>query len=190
MRSEAPFITALAALAVAPVVACAEGGNVPASPAGVVRESITVTSRSFGGGSQIPIPCTCDGEDSAPDVTWSSPPEKTQSLVITLDDMEGGNGAGDAGTHWVVFDIQPEARELHAGEEPAKVGGKLGRTEKGTGGYHGPCPPRHQGHHYALRVFALDRALGLAESADREALNAAMSGHVLGAGELIGTVIR
>jgi Raf kinase inhibitor-like YbhB/YbcL family protein len=111
-------------------------------------------------------------------------------LVITLDDMEGGNGAGDAGTHWVVFDIQPDTRQLHAGEDPAKVGGKLGRTEKGTAGYHGPCPPRHQGHHYALRVFALDRTLGLAESTDRESLNAAMNGHVLGAGELIGTVVR
>ena len=66
MKPEAPFLAALAALL---LVACAEGGTIPASPPGVVRESITVTSRSFAAGSEIPIPYTCDGDNSAPDVT-------------------------------------------------------------------------------------------------------------------------
>ena len=120
---------------------------------------------------------TCDGNDATPDVTWSSPPEGTQALVITLDDMEARPGSA---TRWVVFDIRPEARSLRAGADPAALGGKLGRNDAGGTGYRGPCPPRHEGHHYVLRVMALDRPLGLAESSSRESVNAAMEGHVLG----------
>jgi Raf kinase inhibitor-like YbhB/YbcL family protein len=130
---------------------------------------------------------TCDGADTAPDVTWSSPPEGTRSLVITLDDVEGSE---ESATRWVVFDIRPEARSLRAGADPATLGAKLGRTDGKTNGYHGPCPPRHLGHHYSLHVIALDRALGLDDAASREAVNAAMNGHVLASGELVGTVVR
>ena len=57
-----------------------------------------------------------------------------------MDDMEGGNGAGEAGTHWVVFDIRPEARELRAGKS-TKLGGKLGRTEGGPAAITAPALP-------------------------------------------------
>jgi Raf kinase inhibitor-like YbhB/YbcL family protein len=169
------------------LAACATTGKLPASPPGVVPESITVTSRSFSSGAAIPIDFTCDGSNTTPDVTWSSPPEGTKSLVITLDDLEplGGNGA-----RWVVVDVKPEARSIRAGEDVAAVGGRLGLNDVGEAGYHGPCPPRREGHHYALRVLALDRALGLPEAAVRDRVNAAMEGHVLGSGELVGTVSR
>ena len=48
-------------------------------------------------------------------------------------------------------------------------------------------PGRQADHHYHFEVFALDRTLALAGGADRDALLAAMRGHVLARGELIGT---
>jgi hypothetical protein len=167
--------------------ACAVTGKVPASPAGVVPESITVTSKSFSSGGAIPIELTCDGSGASPDVTWSSPPEATKALVVTFDDLEAPSGHL---THWVVLNVRPEARVLRAGADVSAVGGVLGRNDGGEIAYAGPCPPRHRGHHYALRVIALDKALKLPEGAGRETVDAAMEGHVLGWGELIGTVFR
>jgi Raf kinase inhibitor-like YbhB/YbcL family protein len=168
------------------ICSCAAASNLPASPSGVTPESITVTSRSFSRGGAIPIEHTCDGGDTSPDVTWSSPPEGTKALVLTFDDTDTAGAA----TRWIVMNINPEARSLKAGADPSTVGGKLARNDKGQVGYTGPCPARHEGHHYTLRVIALDSPLKLDEAADREAVNAAMEGHVLGSGDLVGTVFR
>jgi Raf kinase inhibitor-like YbhB/YbcL family protein len=169
------------------LTACPANGNLPASPAGVTPESITVTSRSFSSGGAFPIDCTCDGKNTPPDVTWSSPPEGTQSLVLVLDDLEAPAGSG---THWLVLDVSPDVRSLAAGKDPATVEGKVVQNDKKEASYRGPCPPHREGHHYALRVIALDRKLGLPETAGRERVNAAMEGHVLGSGELVGTSSR
>ena len=178
---------AIFALLPATALSCAASSSVPASPAGVVVESITVTSKSFSSGRPIPLDHTCDGSNTSPDVTWSSPPEGTQSIVITLDDVEGGDGVS---SRWIMFDIRPEARTFRAGADPSSVGAKVAKLDADHTGYRGPCPPRRVGHHFSLRVTALDRPLGLTETADREAVNAAMNGHVLGTGELVGTVVR
>jgi len=160
---------------------CAAGAGLPASPPGVVLERITVTSRSFSSGASIPVDLTCDGKNTSPDVTWSSPPEGTRSLVITMDDLEASTGRG---TRWIVMDVRPEARSLPAGADASAVGARLGRNDSGEVGYSGPCPARHVAHHYSLRVIALDRPVGLAEAASREQLDAALEGHVLGFGDV------
>ena len=57
-------------------------------------------------------------------------------------------------------------------------------------GYDGPCPPWNDAllHHYHFRVVALDVAhLPLAAGFSREALQAAMQGHVLAEAEIVGT---
>ena len=52
----------------------------------------------------------------------------------------------------------------------------------------GPKPPRGHGvHHYHFQVFALDERLPLGVGADRDALVDAMQGHVIAAGEVVGT---
>jgi Raf kinase inhibitor-like YbhB/YbcL family protein len=152
-----------------------------------VAESITVTSRSFGPGGAILVDATCDGGDVSPEVTWSSPPDGTKALVVTLDDLDT---QGADGTRWLLVDVKPDVRRLKPGVEPAEVAAQLGRNGSGQPGYRGPCPPHRLGHHYSLRVFALDRALELPAPPDREAVNTAMDGHVLGSGELVGTASR
>ena len=57
-------------------------------------------------------------------------------------------------------------------------------------GYAGPCPPKLEIHHYFFRLFALNAPLGLTAAASRSTLDAALSGHVLAEGALVGTFSR
>ena len=54
-------------------------------------------------------------------------------------------------------------------------------------GHFGPHPPRDDGpHHYHFEVFCLDTPLNLRPGATRSEVMAAMAGHVLAKGELVG----
>jgi hypothetical protein len=55
--------------------------------------------------------------------------------------------------------------------------------------YGGPCPPVGR-HRYFFRLYALDTVLPHLPRADSKALEKAMQGHVLDAGELLGTYQR
>ncbi|MGH7137482.1 MAG: YbhB/YbcL family Raf kinase inhibitor-like protein, partial [Pirellulales bacterium] len=60
-----------------------------------------------------------------------------------------------------------------------------------TVGYRGPAPPKGHGvHHYHFHLYALDAPLSLAAKADKKQLLAAMKGHILAEGELVGTYQR
>lgn len=55
-------------------------------------------------------------------------------------------------------------------------------------GYLGPRPPvGDPPHHYHFQIFALDTLLDVPPGSERDVLLEAMSGHVLAAGEFIGT---
>ncbi len=166
---------------------CAGSAGVPASPAGVVPESITVTSRSFGPGGTIPVDFTCDGKNTAVEVSWSSPPQDAKAMVVILEDPDALNAPF---THWLALDIRPEFHSIPSGADVASFGGRLGANDNHETGYAGPCPPHGMGHHYALRVIALDQPLGLPEGARRANVDAAMNGHVLGSGQVVATFVR
>lgn len=66
-------------------------------------------------------------------------------------------------------------------------GGVEGLANGGDPGYEGPGPRYFRGtHHYRFLVYALDAPLGLPATADRDAVAAAMEGHVLESAELVG----
>lgn len=94
-----------------------------------------------------------------------------------MEDPDAPDGTFD---HWLVWNIPPN--------EPVaenSVPGISGRNSFGNTGYGGPCPPSGQ-HRYFFRVYALDGDLDLLTGADKKALHAAMEGHVLASGELMG----
>ena len=63
-----------------------------------------------------------------------------------------------------------------------------GLNSRGSMGYFGPRPPvGDPPHHYHFQVFALDTRLEVPPGAERDAVLEAMKGHVLAAGELVGT---
>jgi len=62
-----------------------------------------------------------------------------------------------------------------------------GRNTSGSHGYFGPKPPAGDpAHHYHFQVLALDKMLDLPPKSDRDALLAAVAGHVIGKGEIVG----
>ncbi|MAG97984.1 MAG: YbhB/YbcL family Raf kinase inhibitor-like protein [Alphaproteobacteria bacterium] len=115
--------------------------------------------------------------------------------------------------HWVLVDIPASTSSLAAEAESAGIeaGGKAtGPTANGLrgknnfgdffagdpdmagdyGGYDGPCPPWNDEiiHHYVFTVFALDvESLGLEGLFGGPEARAAMEGHVLAEGQVVGT---
>jgi Raf kinase inhibitor-like YbhB/YbcL family protein len=161
--------------------ACGGGsGAHPSAPAGVTEAQVTVTSNAFTEGGTVPIDFTCDGKDSSPEISWSSPPPGTKSITIVVDDPDAPGGTF---THFLAYGISPDVHELKAGADLSTLA-RIGKNDFGAVRYNGPCPPKQEAHLYRFQIFALDVALNLAEAAPRADVDAAMSGHVLGRGML------
>src|SRR3989304_9715919 len=87
-----------------------------------------------------------------------------------------------------MYDIPPLISGFEAVSRAARRpnGAAQGENSRGDIGYAGPCPPEGQTHTYVMTVYALDAALGLEPGASRDDVEAAIEGHVVGAGELGG----
>jgi Raf kinase inhibitor-like YbhB/YbcL family protein len=149
----------------------------------VTVASITVTSKSFPPNGHIPVDYTCDGKDISPQLTWSSPPPATKSLVVVVDDPDAPSGVF---THWVTFNLPADSLQLAEALDPATLGARVGLNDFGNTRYAGPCPPKGQMHRYRYEVIALDAPLNAPEGATRAQIDGAMNGHVVGDGVLYG----
>ena len=161
---------------------CRGAGVEPTAPPGVTMESITVTSREFSENAAIAVDHSCDGKDTIPPITWSSPPAATKSIAIIVDDPDAPGGTF---THFIAYAIAPDTHEIKSGAEPGPPA-RIGKNDFGAVRYNGPCPPQGEEHRYRFQVYALDVALAIPEGAGRSDLDAAMSGHVLAKGVLTG----
>jgi Raf kinase inhibitor-like YbhB/YbcL family protein len=102
----------------------------------------------------------CFGVNISPELSWSGIPNGTKSLAVSIYDPDAPTGSG--WWHWVVFNIPPGTTSLpkDAGDVKKKLmpkGAIQSRTDFGSDGYSGPCPPAgEKPHHYQITVFALD----------------------------------
>ena len=80
-------------------------------------------------------------------------------------------------------------RGLQMAAEGATPKGVHGTNDFGKSGYKGPCPPPGT-HRYSFKIFALDREMELRSGAKRSQVDAAMKGHVIAQGELVGRYAR
>ena len=172
---------------------CAKG---PATAA-----KLEVTSPAFAGGQPIPKEHTGEGEDRSPALEWSgasggSIPEGTKEFAVICDDPDAPSPtrpAPEPWVHWVLYKIPAGATGLAEG---GTGGGVRGVNSWPAGApqharYAGPMPPPGSGaHRYFFKVYALDAALDLASGATKDELLAAMKGHVIAEGELVGTYER
>jgi Raf kinase inhibitor-like YbhB/YbcL family protein len=125
----------------------------------------------------------CSGKNISPPLKWSGAPSATKSFALTVYDPDAPTGSG--WWHWVVFDIPASVTELAQGA--GNAGGKLpadavqSRTDFGSSGYGGPCPPKgNKPHRYIFTVYAL-KTDKLNVPADA---SAAMVGFAIGANKL------
>lgn len=146
---------------------------------------LRVSSPSFRHGGTIPIEHTADGADIAPDLAWSMPPPGTQSIAVIVEDPDAPDPDKPerVWTHWIITAIPPNVTTLHGGRLPA--GAALGTNDFGKRAWGGPNPPIGR-HRYFFRIYALDIRLD-APGITRLELMAAIKGHVLAQGELVGT---
>jgi len=151
---------------------------------------LSLSSIAFQGGERIPVKYTCEGQDVSPPLTWSEPPQGTQSLTLIVDDPDAPGGAF---THWVLFNIPPDSGELPEAvptQAQLSSGALQGKNDFGKIGYGGPCPPPGRPHRYCFTLYALDRVLDLKAGVSKKQVLDAMQGHILAQEQLIGTYQR
>lgn len=101
----------------------------------------------------------CTGGNISPELSWTGAPAGTKSYAVTLYDPDAPTGSG--WWHWVIYNIPASVTKLEAGARDPKAnkapaGSVQGRTDFGTPGYGGPCPPQgDKPHRYVFTVFAL-----------------------------------
>ena len=100
----------------------------------------------------------CSGQNSSPALSWSHAPAGTKSFALLAYDPDAPSGSG--WWHWVVYDIPADVTSIPAGAGDPKKNlmpgmAVQGRTDYGTPGYGGPCPPQGKPHHYYFRLYAL-----------------------------------
>jgi Raf kinase inhibitor-like YbhB/YbcL family protein len=107
----------------------------------------------------------CTGKNLSPALLWANAPAGTQSFALTVYDPDAPTGSG--WWHWVVYNIPASSAGLAAGagtQDGALLpkGSRQGRTDFGTLGFGGACPPpgdkphRYQFTLHALKVPALE----------------------------------
>ena len=155
----------------------------------VKKMEIKITSSAFEDGGMIGAKYTCDGADVSPPLKWGAVPEGAKSVALICDDPDAPMGTW---VHWVLFNMPAETKELAENipaDEILPDGAKQGVSDFGRIGYGGPCPPSGT-HRYFFKIYALDAEVDLAAGANKSQLVAAMEGHILGQGQLIGKYKR
>jgi Raf kinase inhibitor-like YbhB/YbcL family protein len=154
---------------------------------------LAITSPAFAPGDALPARFTCDGEGVSPPLLWTDPPEGTKSFALIVDDPDAPDPKAPKTdwTHWVLYDMPPEMRELPEGasEDGLPAGVHQGLNDWKRTGYGAACPPKGR-HRYVHTLFALDTVLPDLGTPSRQQLLDAMKGHVLAEAELIGTYER
>jgi len=143
-----------------------------------------ITSSAFADDALIPSQYSCDSENINPPLAISEVPKEAKSLVLIMNDPDAPMGTW---LHWTVWNISPDTTEIAADSVPA--GALEGKTDFGTPGYGGPCPPSGT-HRYFFKLFALDQKLNLEAGASLSALEQAMANHIIDQAELIGKYQR
>lgn len=152
--------------------------------------SLVVMSSQFTAGGAIPAAHTCEGTDVAPALHWSGVPATAKSLALVVDDPDAPDPKAPKMTwvHWVLYDLPPTATSLPLAVKRATLppGTREAANDWGQPGWRGPCPPVGR-HRYFFKLYALDVVLPELAGADKGKLEAAMKGHVVAEGQLVGT---
>ena len=132
-------------------------------------------------------------ESRSPALKIARVPASAKTLALIVDDPDAVSP--NPTMHWLLANLPATTTMLPAAlpnlERLATLGGAIQGAAIGSkAGYFGPKPQPGAAHHYHFQLFALDQPLKLPLGFTRDALLAAMQGHVVARGELIGTYAR
>ena len=151
----------LAAMALAATTLLAAAPPVAKETGAMATFTFTSTDFTQGGtlaNAQVFNQFGCKGGNISPALAWSGAPAGTKSFALLMHDPDAPTGSG--WWHWVVYNIPAATTSLAAGAGDPKKGlmpaaAVQGRTDYGSIGYGGPCPPPGQPHHYNFTLYAL-----------------------------------
>jgi len=171
-----------------------QGGGAQRGPA---SKPLVMTIAGFADGSDIPVKYTAAGDQTSPEITWTSTPAGTVSFLLHMHDMEGSrNHTTEDQLHWLVRNIPGTATELPEG---IPMGAQLqnGAYQISASGqvYRGPgAPAIGPRHHYTFELFALDTKVDVQPGTDpfetRTNVMKAIQGHILGKAVYVGLFHR
>lgn len=185
------LLTISAILGISAVVSAPAKAQAPPAAAPAVP-GLTLTTTAFEDGSIIPAKYTQSVTDFvSPALHWTNVPANTVSFVLIAHDPDVALEKKTTDVlHWMAFNIPgtatglPEAVPANAMLSDGTVQAK---NRRGLVGYLGPgAPAVGPYHHYTFELFALDTKLSLGADATRPDVLAAMDGHILGKGVLVG----
>ncbi len=162
----------------------APGGPIQVSTTNVLGSAaplaqvLTVTAPWRNGGPIDPR-YTCKGDNVAPALSWSSAPEGTQEIAITLIDQDANLD------HWTISGIAPDATSIAENSTPQ--GAAVALNGSGAAAYTGPCPPAGATHTYRITVHFLDHALLLSSGGSAKDMRTAIDGATVATAQVSGT---
>ena len=158
--------------------------------------SLLVTSSALKEGDAVPRDHSGEGHDLSPPLAWSGAPADVKEYALIAHDPDAPVGVW---YHWILYNIPGDLTEIPSGLEreavlhsPIQARQGLNSWQSNNLGYRGPMPPKGHGpHRYFFTVYALDKHIELApQLATAEGLRKEMQGHVVAAGQLMGTYER
>lgn len=183
-----------AALVAAPMAVLAQPPAPPPAAPGLAltnfpakaAKPLGVSSPAFKQDGDIPFENTQYRGNVFPGLGWTKGPYGTKSFVVIMQDVDVKFRGGPL-LHWSMYDIPGGLTKLAAGMTAPPAGASFGPNVRGpNNAYMGPRTPPGPKHHYHFQVFALDQTIPADPALGYDTLAAAMTGHVLASGELIG----
>jgi Raf kinase inhibitor-like YbhB/YbcL family protein len=150
--------------------------------------SFQLKSSAFTESGKIPKKYTCESDDLSPPLEWTGAPDNTKSFALIVDDPDAPDPAKPkmVYVHWVVTNVPADTTSLAEGASRSMPSGAAtGVNDWKKTEYGGPCPPIGR-HRYYFKLYALDTTLDLSAPTKSE-VESAMTGHVLGMAQLMGT---
>jgi para-nitrobenzyl esterase len=170
-----PAATEVGAAGLAMVALAANGGA-----------KLVVTSPAFKNGADIPFENTQYKGNVFPGLSWSAGPAGTKSYVVIMQDADAMRNNAPI-FHWSLINIPASVTKLDAGMSAPPAGAQYGPNIRGVNQpYMGPHTPAGPKHRYHFQIFALDSSIPTEATTTYDGLIAAMKGHVVASGEVIG----
>ena len=156
--------------------------NLPAK----TSAKLSVTSPAFAAGGDIPFENTAYRGNVFPGLAWTVGPAGTKSYVVIMQDGDA-LAAGAPILHWTMVNIPASLTRLDAAMAAPPAGAQYGPNIRGPAhAYTGPHTPPGPKHRYHFQIFAMDALIQQDGVTTFAELTAAMNGHVLASGELVG----
>ncbi len=146
---------------------------------------LTVTTPAYKDGADMPYENTQYRGNIFPGLNWSAGPIGTRSYVVV---MQGILPKGDmTSIHFTLFNVPASVTSLPAGMTTPPQGSTYGVTVHGVNNpYTGPHTHTPVRQPYHLQVLALDTVIDSNAKSSFPMMEAAIDGHVLASGEVVG----